>query len=152
MFTLMSLNTILNQNLVTVNLAGTTKREVIENLLDMLMTTGKISSREEALRCILEREEKMSTGIEDGVAIPHGKCGCVSEMVAAAGLIREGMDFQSLDGRPSRLFILTLSPAHQSGPHIRFLSSVSVLLKDDDLRERIFNAESDEEFLSMLNE
>jgi len=146
----MDLNTILNENLVTVRLAGSTKREVIENLLDMLMTTGKVTDRQEALECILQREEKMSTGIENGVAIPHGKSDSVLEMVACVGIVPGGMDFQALDGKPSRLFILTLSPSRQSGPHIRFLSYISHILQDRKFRERLFLAGSDRELLELL--
>lgn len=146
----MDLNTILTKKLVTVNLAGNTKETVIENLLDMLMTTGKVLNRQDALHCILEREKKMSTGIENGVAIPHGKTSSVSEMVACVGVIREGMDFNSLDGKPSRLFILTLSPAQQSGPHIRFLSYVGNLLQDAVRRERIISAKTDDDLFSFF--
>ncbi|MBI9101497.1 MAG: PTS sugar transporter subunit IIA [Spirochaetales bacterium] len=148
----MNLKKILNKDLITVTLEGDSKKEVIENLLDLLMRGGKITDRDSAVKCILDRESKMSTGIQDGIAIPHGKTSAVSEMVACVGVKRDGVDFESLDGKPSRLFIMTLSPENRTGPHVQFLAQISQILKDPAIREELINADSDEALLKMITE
>ena len=135
----------LSPDLMNVGLTGETKEEIINELLDLLMKSGKIRDRAKALQSLLEREERMSTGIQDGVAIPHAKTDAVTEMVACVGLKPGGMDFQSLDGRPSQIFIMTLSPTSGSGPHVRFLASVSRLLQDEAAREALISSSGPED-------
>lgn len=130
----------LSPELMTVDLQGDTKEGIINELLDLLMKTGKVADREKALECLLDRESKMSTGIQDGVAIPHAKTDAVSEMIACVGIKQGGMDFQSLDGRPSVIFIMTLSPSSGTGPHVRFLAAISRLLQDDEARKALVSA------------
>lgn len=146
----MNLEKVLNPDVVSLHLPGTTKQEIIESLLDILMETGKVKDRDAALHCILERENKMSTGIENGVAIPHGKTDAVDELVACIGIKKGGVDFDSLDGELSKIFIMTLSPQHTSGPHIQFLAEISRLLKDGESREQILQANNPEEVLEVL--
>jgi len=136
---------VLSPDLMNVGLTGETKEEIINELLDLLMKSGKIRDRAKALQSLLEREERMSTGIQDGVAIPHAKTDAVTEMVACVGLKPGGMDFQSLDGRPSQIFIMTLSPTSGSGPHVRFLASVSRLLQDEAAREALISSSGPED-------
>lgn len=132
------------------DLPGQSKEQVIEALLDVAMTTGKIKDKEAALKCILERENKMSTGIQAGIAIPHGKTDAVDELVACIGIKREGVDFDSLDGKLSRIFIMTLSPANKVGPHVQFLAEISRLLRQKEARERVVSAGSVEELLDLI--
>ena len=146
----MNLDRVLHPGVVSMDLPGETKQEIIEAMLDILMDTGKVGDRQTALACLLERERKMSTGIEHGVAIPHGKTEVVDDLVAGIGLKREGIDFESLDGEPCRIFIMTLSPLHRSGPHIQFLAEVSRLLKDGESREKILSAKNPEEVLEVI--
>jgi len=98
----------------------------------------------------MEREKKMSTGLEKGVALPHGKCEAVKELVAAIALKHEGVDFGCLDGQPAKIFIMTLSPLNRSGPHIQFLAEITRLLKNKEKREKILQAQSEEEVLEIL--
>ena len=146
----MDLRKILNPELIKLDLEGQNKNDVIEELLDILMNTGKIKDREAALKAVLEREEKMSTGIQHGVAIPHGKCDAVNELVACLGIKKDGVDFDALDGEPSRIFIMTLSPISRTGPHVQFLASVSQLLKNDEQREQILSAESVDDIIALF--
>jgi len=148
----MDLKNLLTRDVIDLALPGSNKQEVIESLLDLLMKTGKVGTREAALQCILEREEKMSTGIQDGVAIPHGKCKVVEELVACLGIKKEGVDFASLDGQPSTIFVMTLSPESNTGPHIQFLATISKLLKESESREALRTAESVEDILRILYE
>ncbi len=141
---------LLSPDRVILPLQATTKDEVIEELLDLLMKTGKVKDRDEALTALKEREEKMSTGMEKGVAIPHGKCGCVEELVAAAGIAPEGVEFDALDKKPSYIFIMTLSPKDRSGPHIQFLAEISQLLKHQETREALLAAKSPKEVVEIF--
>ncbi|MFP4409421.1 MAG: PTS sugar transporter subunit IIA [Spirochaetaceae bacterium] len=141
---------LLSPDRVILPLHATTKDEVIEELLDLLMKSGKVKDRGEALTALKEREEKMSTGMEKGVAIPHGKCGCVDELVVAAGIAPEGIDFDALDKKPSYIFIMTLSPKDRSGPHIQFLAEISQLLKHKEAREALLRANSPEEAVEIF--
>ena len=146
----MNLKKILNNNLVELDLKGSSKQEVIENLLDILVKTGKVKDRALALEALLERESKMSTGLQQGVAIPHGKTDAVTELLACVGIIRDGMDFQALDGIPSKIFIMTLSPLTRSGPHVQFLADISRVLTSEGMRGKLINAETKDELISLL--
>ena len=141
---------LLSPGQVVLPLQSTTKNEVIEELLDVLMKSGKVKDRDVALQSLLEREQKMSTGMEKGVAIPHGKCDCVEELVAAAGVAPEGIDFEALDKKPSYIFIMTLSPKDRSGPHIQFLAEISQLLRHQETREALMAAKSKEEVVEIF--
>lgn len=140
----------LSENLVTLDLPGKTKRDVIEALVDLAMKSGKIRDRQAALDAVLEREAKMSTGIQSGVAIPHGKCAAVEELVACVGIKREGVDFKALDGEPSRIFIMTISPVNKTGPHVQFLAEVSKILQNEESRKAMLAATTPAQLLSLL--
>ncbi len=146
----MVIGNVLTPDAVRLELPGETKQQIIESLLDILMETGKVENRQTALDALLEREEKMSTGIENGIAIPHGKTEAVKELAACIGLKKEGGDFDSLDGKPSTIFIMTLSPKDKSGPHIQFLAEVSSLLKDEEGRNEILAAKTPKEVLDVI--
>ncbi len=136
----MKLNKVLNQDVIALDLDGETKQEVIEQLLDTLVRTGKVSNRETALQDLLEREKKMSTGIQHGVAIPHAKTKAVKGLAACIGIHREGVDFDALDGEPSRIFVMTLSPVDRTGPHVQFLAEISMVLKSQQIRDQIVSS------------
>jgi len=141
---------LLSPERVKLPLHSTTKDEVIDELLDVLMKSGKVKDREEARQALQEREQKMSTGMEKGVAIPHGKCGCVDELVVAAGIAPEGIDFGALDKKPSYIFIMTLSPKERSGPHIQFLAEISQLLKHQETRDALLQARTPQEAVDIF--
>lgn len=138
----MNLKRILSPELISTSLQGETKREIIEEMVDILVKAGRVSRREAVLECVLERESKMSTGMQFGLAIPHGKTDAVDEMSACVGIKGEGIDFESLDGDPSRIFIMTISPAHKTGPHVQFLAEISKLLNSEERREALIAAPS----------
>jgi fructose-specific phosphotransferase system IIA component len=146
----MNLKKILNTNLIDLELKGNSKQEIIENLLDILVKTGKVKDRTVALEALLEREAKMSTGLQQGVAIPHGKTDAVNELLACIGIIKDGTDFQALDGIPSKIFIMTLSPLTRSGPHVQFLAEISRVLTNEGMRDKLINATSEDELLSLI--
>ncbi len=140
----------MTQELVAVGLPGRTKNDVIETLLDLLCTTGKIKDRERALADILANEARMSTGLEQGIAIPHAKTGAVDELVACVAVTANKIDFESIDHKPARIFIMTLSPPGDTGPHVQFLAEVSRLLKNKKARQKVLEARDASELYSLL--
>jgi len=141
---------VLTPSVVSCNLPGSTKEEILESLMDIAMSTGKVKDRHAAMLAILERERKMSTGIQNGIAIPHGKTEVVDDLVACLGIKKEGVDFDALDGEKSRIFILTLSPVNRSGPHVQFLAEISQLLTDSQKRDRLLKAQTADQVLDIL--
>jgi len=148
----MLLTDILTLQRVKVPLEATTKEAVIEELVDVLAADGQVNDRDLALRAVLEREKTRTTGIGNGLAIPHGKSAAVANLVMAVGLSREGIDFDSIDGKPVRLLILLLSPADKTGPHIQALARISRLLSVEAFRKRLYAAQSSDELFGAIKE
>ena len=136
----MTLKKVITPDCVWVDLKADTKDGIIEEIIDRLVTAGKINDREAALEAVFAREGKMSTGMQNGVAIPHGKTDTVAGLTAAIGLNKDGVDFSSLDGQPATIFILTLSPVNHAGPHIQFLAEISHLISQPEDREKLLAA------------
>jgi len=148
----MNLKTVITTDTIELHLKGSTKKEIINELLDILVRTGKISDREGALAAVMEREDKMSTGMKHGIAIPHGKSASIPDLVACIGISDKPVDFDSLDHEPCRIFIMTLSPVEKTGPHLQFLAEVSLLFKSSEKRKEILNAKTPEEVQKILAE
>ena len=148
----MNLKSVLSKETVSLHLKGTTKEEIIHELLDILVTANKIQDREAALNAVMERESKMSTGMKHGIAIPHGKSAAVQDLVACIGISDSPVEFDALDGQPCRIFIMTLSPVEKTGPHLQFLAEVSLLFKSSEKRTEILAARSPEAILNILAE
>ena len=146
----MKLLDILSIQSAIVDLKGETKEHIITELVDSLEIGKVISDRDKVLGAVLEREKIMSTGIGDGIAIPHGKSEAVIKLAAALGTQRRGVDFEALDGEPAYVFFLLVSPANVSGPHIKALARISRLLKNDDFKKRLVDATSTEEIVSVI--
>jgi PTS system nitrogen regulatory IIA component len=148
----MNLKTVLSSDTIDLNLKGSNKKEIINELLDILVRAGKIQDRETALNAVMEREEKMSTGMKHGIAIPHGKCTATEDLVACIGISEKPVDFDSLDHLPCRIFIMTLSPVEKTGPHLQFLAEISLLFKSSEKRDEILKAKTSDEVLKILSE
>ena len=146
----MNLVEMLTPDRICLNLPGNDKRQVIEALLDLACDTGKVADRQKALDCVLQREARMSTGMEFGVAIPHGKTDAVEDMLAFLAVKPEGVDFDALDGSRSQIFLFTLSPLNRRGPHVQFLTGVSRILTNENLRERLIAAGTPQEAVDIL--
>lgn len=138
----MKLNEMLSEDLIKVPLAGREKRQVIEEMVEMLATAHRIKNKDEVLKAILDREALMSTGVGDGVAIPHGKATAAPEIVAALGIARAPVDFDAIDDKPVTLIWLLVGPPDQTGPHLKALSRISRLVHKRDFRERLATASS----------
>jgi PTS system nitrogen regulatory IIA component len=148
----MNLKTVLTADTITLHLKGTTKEEIINELLDILAAANKIQDREAAYNAVMDREQKMSTGMKHGIAIPHGKSATIHDLVACIGISDQPVDFDSLDHEPCRIFIMTLSPVEKTGPHLQFLAEISLLFKSSEKRQEILNAQSAEGILHILSE
>ncbi len=136
---------------ISVNLKGNTKDEIITELVDILDKNGKLLNRDEVLNDVFQREKTMSTGMQHGIALPHGKSDGVKDICVALGLKKAGIDFDSIDQEASKLFIMIVSPKKTSGPHIQFLASISAILQDEERRNQIMNAQSAEEIVAFIN-
>jgi PTS system nitrogen regulatory IIA component len=148
----MNLKTILSQETISLHLKGTTKEEIVNELLDILVAAKKIDDRPSAYAAIMDREQKMSTGMKHGIAIPHGKSPTVHDLVACVGVSDTAVEFDALDNEPCRIFIMTLSPVEKTGPHLQFLAEISLLFKSAEKRQEIINSSSAEEVLKVLSE
>jgi len=145
----MNLKKTLTAETISLNLQGT-KDAVLAELVDLLMASGHIRDRDAVLKAVQEREKRMSTGMQNGIAIPHGKSDSVDCLVAALGIKRSGVDFGALDGQPSVIFVMTVSPDSRTGPHIQFLAEISRPLNDPAVRAKLLAATTPDEVLHLL--
>lgn len=145
------LTRILKPGCVKVPLEGKDQRSAITELVNVLDANKLLSDKDEALQSVLTREQTKSTGIGSGVAIPHGKCKAVRELVMAIGIARQPIDFGSVDGKPVSIVILLISPSDQTGPHIQALAQISRLMLDEVLRNKLAKAGSAEEVCELLS-
>jgi PTS system nitrogen regulatory IIA component len=148
----MNLKTVLTKETICLHLKGATKEEIINELLDILVAANKIQNREAAYNAVMERENKMSTGMRHGIAIPHGKSPTIGDLVACIGISDTPVEFGALDKQPCRIFILTLSSVEKTGPHLQFLAEISSLFKSDEKRSEILKAQNVEAILRILSE
>ena len=146
----MNFKKVLTSGCICLNLKSDTKKGIIEEMVDLLFAAGKIKDRDAALNAVLDRERKMSTGMQYGVAIPHGKTSSVEELVAVLALKKEGVEFSSLDGKPSMIFVMTISPSNQTGPHMQYLAEISKLLNNPGIRQKLLASATEQEVLQLL--
>lgn len=146
----MRLSELLNAQSVSVRLQARGKREVIAELVQLLESGHGVDSQGEILDRVLRREAMMSTGIGNGVAIPHGKARAADRLVAACGVATPGVDFDSADGEPATLFVLLVAPESGGALHVKVLANISRLLKEESVRRQLREASSAEQFLADL--
>ena len=149
---IMNLKSVLTTETINLHLKGSTKDEIINELLDILVAAKKIPDREAALGAVMDREQKMSTGMKHSIAIPHGKSNTIEDLVACIGISDKPVDFDSLDHEPCRIFILTLSPVEKTGPHLQFLAEISLLFKSAEKRQEILDAKTADAILKILSD
>lgn len=144
----------LSKNSVTVNIKAMDKDGVIKELVDLLMTGENIDKkyRNKLIELLKNREALGSTAIGQGVGIPHAKSDCVKSLVAAFGVSKKGVDFDSLDGEPVYIFFLLLAPQDSAGPHLKALARISRLLKDKYFREGLKSAADEKTILKIIQQ
>jgi PTS system nitrogen regulatory IIA component len=148
----MKISEILNKNLLIPNLQSKNKKGVLEELAGVLVAQRKLPDLESVVEVLLDREKLGSTGIGDGIAIPHGKIRDLGEVVASFGRSREGVEFESIDQKPTHLFFLLLAPENSAGIHLKALARISRLLKDPNFRKRLMEAEDEEGLFQIISE
>jgi len=148
----MYLYELLDRDSIATSLKSRTKDEVLEEMVDILDGAGKIKNRDAVLKAILDRERIMTTGIGNGVAVPHCKTSAVEKLVAALGISREGIDFQAPDNQPARLIFILVAEENNPGPHVRALARLARLLSSKEVREALLGAGSPEELLDLIRE
>ena len=140
------------KNAIAVDLKARNKKEVINEMTAVLAKTNKISDKEKVVKILLEREELGSTGIGQGIAIPHGKTNQVDDVIITFGSSKQGIDFESLDGEPVYLLFLLLAPLESSGVHLKALAKISRLLKDKYFRQALRDAKNIDEVIKVIKE
>ena len=143
---------LLQDDLVIEEIKATDKIGVIREFAGILQATGRVTDAGALVRVLLERESLGSTGIGDGVAIPHGKLNFISNMVVAFGRSSRGVDFQSLDAKPVYLFFLLVTPDNKPGDHLKALARISRILKNPDLRENLKRTSDRQELKRLIYE
>jgi fructose-specific phosphotransferase system IIA component len=138
----MRLSDILKLQHIKVPLQAKNKREAITELVQVLADAKEVKDSQVLLNSVLEREATRTTGIGNGLAIPHGKCAGVDHLVVAIGKPETPIDFESIDGRPVNLIVLLASPPDQTGPHIQALARISRLMNVDAFRAAMRSATS----------
>ena len=145
----------LDEHAVSIDLkAQGSKEEVIRELVGLLVKAGSIKERDvnRLVQILMKRESLGSTGIGQGVAIPHGKSDCVTKLVAAFGVSKTGLNFDALDGEPVGLFFLLIAPEDSAGPHLKALARISRLLKDKHFRDSLRAARDERTLVKIIRE
>ncbi len=136
---------------IKTDLEAEDKEEVFEELVDLLVSDRTIGAdRDEILAAIREREEKMSTGIKNGIALPHGKTGAVRGIGGALGISRRGIDYDALDGEPVHLVVLLVSSKDDSERHLTTLKKMALLLENREFYQSMIGAEDPEKAFQIL--
>jgi PTS system nitrogen regulatory IIA component len=148
----MNIADILDEDSIIAELTARDKKGVLEELVSVLVTHKRLPDKEKPVEILLERERLGSTGIGDGIAIPHGKLKGIQRIICSFGRTKAGIDFQSIDERPTHLFFLLLAPEDSASEHLQALARLSRLLKDDHLRKRLLEADSKEDIYRIITE
>ena len=146
----MDFKAILQESCLLPHLVGETKDAIIEEMIGLLDRAGHLPDPQAALNAVFERERSMTTGMQYGVAVPHGKIDSIDHLISAVALKPEGVDFEALDGECSRIFVMTLSPVSEAGAHMKYLAEISKLLNQSSLRESLLAAKTESEMAAIL--
>ena len=148
----MKITDILEENSIIEELTSRDKKGVLEELVSILVDHGRLKDTEKSVQVLLERERLGSTGIGDGIAIPHGKLRQINSIICSFGRTRTGIDFQSIDEKPTYLFFLLLAPEDSASEHLQALARLSRLLKDDQLRKQLLKAKTKQDIYRIIAE
>jgi nitrogen PTS system EIIA component len=142
----------LSPDAIKMSLESKTKKDVIKELVELLVQSGKVKDKKKMTQILIEREDLGSTGIGQAIAIPHGKSDTVNELTAAFGLSPEGVAFDSLDGEPVNIFFLLVAPEGAAGAHLKALARISSLLKDKYFRKSLISAKTPADVIKVIQE
>lgn len=136
---------------VKLDMEAVDKREAIEELVELMAESCENCDADTILDAVFARERDGSTGLEKGVAIPHAKCDAVDRLRIVIGVSRDGVDFESQDGKPSHLFFLMIAPTSESGPHVQAIAKIVKMIKLDRFRERLLKAKRPEDVVETID-
>jgi fructose-specific phosphotransferase system IIA component len=146
-----TLSRLLKEKFINLELQGTDKSEVIAELVDLVAKSGKIKNKKACVRSVLEREKLGSTGIGNGVAIPHAKSKSVRDFILAFARKDDGIDFGALDGEKTYLFFTLASPEDEVGGHLKILAEISRLVKDKFIVDLLRRAKNKKEIVKIVS-
>ena len=142
----------LNEEWVIPDLKGTDKASVLKELSSVLVTPCQMTSVEDLLQVLLDREKLGSTGIGEGIAIPHGRLKKLKKFFISFGRSVKGVDFDSIDRKPSQLFFLVMAPENSAVDNLKLLSRIVTLLKEPSFKKRLMGARSQKELFQIISE
>lgn len=148
----MKITDLLKKDSIDLNVEASNKEEILKKAVELMNKNGNITDKDKYLELVMKREEEGSTGIGEEIAIPHGKGDSISAPGLAAMVIPNGVDFESLDGKPVKLLFLIAAPNTKDNVHLEVLSRLSTLLMDEKFRKELLNAKSKEEFLKIIDQ
>ncbi|MDI6741918.1 MAG: PTS sugar transporter subunit IIA [Smithella sp.] len=148
----MQLDHIFNIENINANLSAKTKNEALAEMINTIISGGQKLNSYSILEILKQRESLGSTGIGEGVAIPHGKIPALNDIIVAFGRSEQGIDYDSLDGKPVHLFFLLLAPENAAGQHLKILAKISKMLKETDFRKKLLKAQSRDELYKIIIE
>ncbi len=148
----MQISEYIDEELIETQLHSSTKEDVLKELTRLLTRKFPELKEKEIVSLLIDREKLGSTGIGNGVAIPHGKLKNGEKIYVAFGVSKDGIDFDAIDGKPVHIFALLLAPESQPAKHLQALAKISRILKKNDVRDKLLNSNSAKEFLKVIEE
>ena len=140
----------LDRNAITVNIKSTKKEDVIRELVGLISGVYPIKAKDDLVATLMNRELLGSTGIGQGIGIPHAKSSAVKKLIGALGISRAGVDFDSLDGEPTHIFLLLVAPEDAAGPHLKALARISRMLQDKFVRDSLISAKDEDVIFDII--
>jgi fructose-specific phosphotransferase system IIA component len=147
---MLNIQDLLDKDLIVMDLRAADKAGVISELTGLLARNGRVRDADALSQAVLARESQGSTGIGEGIAIPHAKSQAISDIVVAFGRSKNGVDFQSLDGKPAYLFFLLVTPEDRPGDHLKVLARISRIMRNAALREQLLRCALPEELQKLI--
>ncbi len=146
----MALIDLVEEKIVKIPLVSQDKPDILRELVQILKDAGEIDDFDTVLKAVQDREDKQSTGLEQGIAVPHCKCSAVNSLKLAIGIAPEGIDFDSMDKQPTNLFFLLVASPELSGPHVEALAEIAKLARSKSFCKALVNAENSQEVVELL--
>lgn len=146
----MKLMDILTEDRIKIPLENTDKEKIIDEMVMLIDRSAKLKDKDQILKAVLDREAVMSTGVGDEIAIPHGKSDGVDDIIAALGITKEPVNFDSLDNKPVRLVWLLVGPQDKTGPHLKALSRISRLMHKKEFRDRLISTSKPRDIIKVI--
>jgi len=141
---------LLSEDVIKVDLESEDKEEAFAELIELLVRAGSVTDRQAAVDAIISREDQGSTGIGKGVAIPHGKAGCIAKLTAALGISKEGIEYEAVDQKPVHVIFLVLAKPDNPGPHVQCLAEIARLLQQPGFYDRLAKSSSPRQALDII--